>query len=68
MLGQHNEAIVALREALRRDPGLTPVNYYLAVSLMEAGRRGEAIEYYEKLSAAQRLDPRFAGLRDRDRP
>ncbi|MCH7872716.1 MAG: tetratricopeptide repeat protein [Planctomycetes bacterium] len=68
MLGQHDEAIVALREALRRDPGLTPVNYYLAVSLMEAGRRGEAIEYYEKLSAAERLDPRFAGLRDRDRP
>lgn len=59
--GKHEEAVVALREVLAKEPGLTDVWNQLAISLDALGRYDEAIDAYKQAVArSPKLGPAIA--------
>ncbi len=57
LTNRRDEAVRALRTALRLDPGLDEAHFELGVALVGEGRYGEALEEFHKI---RQLAPEFA--------
>ena len=57
LLGRYEEASVALKRVLTRDPDFWPAHFHLAVSLSESGQAEEA---QAEAAEVLRLSPKFS--------